>query len=230
MSRTFKLGIVIPDANTTMEPELPVWIPTKLELRTVRVKRPGGMLRREDLPAELERVAQAGADLAGFGPDLVVMGCTAAGFLAGPDGDAQFCERLSHTSGAPVVSAAGSMVKILREKKVSRVALVSPYGPLVNNALREFLARTGFTITRFEGFEVAGIKELLALRAQDVADRARRAVTDDSQALFVACSQLPTYGALEQLERETQRPAWSSVRAVAWNACQTLGASFGDTQ
>jgi maleate cis-trans isomerase len=157
------------------------------------------------------------------------MGCTAAGFLAGPQGDAEFCARLSEASGAPVVSAAGSMVKVLRAKSVRQLAVVSPYGPLVNDALRHFLFSSGFGITRFEGFEVGGIKELLALSARDVADRARRAVTDDSDAVFVACSQLPTYGMLDELENETHRPAWSSVRAIAWNACLTLGVDFGAT-
>jgi maleate cis-trans isomerase len=37
-------------------------------------------------------------------------------------------------------------------------------------------------------------------------------------ALFIACTQLPTHEVLDGLEREFKRPAWSSIRATAWQA------------
>jgi maleate cis-trans isomerase len=39
-------------------------------------------------------------------------------------------------------------------------------------------------------------------------------------ALFIACSQLPTRAILGGLEHELGRPAWSSIRATAWQTSQ----------
>jgi maleate cis-trans isomerase len=41
-----------------------------------------------------------------------------------------------------------------------------------------------------------------------------------SDAMFIACSQLPTRAILGDLEREFGRPVWSSIRATAWAACR----------
>jgi maleate cis-trans isomerase len=40
----------------------------------------------------------------------------------------------------------------------------------------------------------------------------------DCDALFIGCSQLPTHAILSDLQREFDRPAWSSIRATAWDA------------
>jgi maleate cis-trans isomerase len=36
--------------------------------------------------------------------------------------------------------------------------------------------------------------------------------------VFIACSQLPTYAIIGDLERELAIPVWSSIRATAWQA------------
>jgi maleate cis-trans isomerase len=43
-------------------------------------------------------------------------------------------------------------------------------------------------------------------------------------ALFIACSQLPTRDILSGLERDLGRPAWSSIRATAWHASRRMPA------
>ena len=218
----------MPASNTTLEAELPLWFPVPVRLVAARIRRPSGMLRQEDLPAERLRVAAASAELAEHRPDVVIMGCTAAGFLAGPDGDREYCDDLKKATGSPTVSAAGSMVATLHDRHAHHVSILSPYGPLVNGALRSFLDQAGFTISAFEGFEVSGVEELLAIDENRVRQKALLAADAPSDAIFVACSQLPTHGILGALARDTGRPAWSSVKAACWNACRTLGISIKD--
>jgi maleate cis-trans isomerase len=40
-------------------------------------------------------------------------------------------------------------------------------------------------------------------------------VTDRHEALFIACSQLPTLGILEALRRDLGIPVWTSIAATA---------------
>ena len=68
--------------------------------------------------------------------DLVIYGCTAAGFLGGPDEQCRMVERLRERTGAIVVSTAGAMVDALRSGGVSETAVVTPYLQPVNDGLR----------------------------------------------------------------------------------------------
>jgi len=221
-----KVGLVMPASNTTLEPELREWFSVPIELSIERINR-ATMLRPQDLPAERERVRAAGKALVKRRPDVVIMGCTAAGFLAGLDGDIEFCEDLQRETGAPTVSAAGSMLAALRESNAKTVTVLTPYGPVVNEGLRNYLTQGGLEIAAFEGFEVASVQELMAIDETDVTRRATYAASlASSDAIFVACSQLPTYRVLSSLARQTQRPAWSSIKAVAWSACLAIGLSI----
>jgi maleate cis-trans isomerase len=42
----------------------------------------------------------------------------------------------------------------------------------------------------------------------------------DCDALFIGCSQLPTFAILSNLAAEFDRPAWSSISATAWDAAR----------
>jgi len=44
----------------------------------------------------------------------------------------------------------------------------------------------------------------------------------DCDALFIACSQLPTYDILDSLQAEFGRPVWSSIKATAWQIGNAL--------
>ena len=47
-------------------------------------------------------------------------------------------------------------------------------------------------------------------------------MTPDADALFIACSQLPTRDILDDLERDFGKPVWSSIKATAWHAQRVL--------
>jgi maleate cis-trans isomerase len=44
----------------------------------------------------------------------------------------------------------------------------------------------------------------------------------DCDAMFIACSQLPTHAIVDGLRREMGRPVWSSIQASAWQTEKRL--------
>jgi maleate cis-trans isomerase len=62
-----------------------------------------------------------------------------------------------------------------------------------------------------------------------VVAQARETMDDQCDALFIACSQLPTRPVVGPLEKEFKRPVWSSIRATAWRACGTLGVALNES-
>jgi maleate cis-trans isomerase len=210
MTATFNVGLMVPINNTTMERELPAWMPAGSTCRTLRIPRGKGLLTPETLPAYK---AQALALAAGFAVpeiDVVAYGCTAAGFISGPAGDAQLARELTAITGKRVVTTARSMVLALQESKARDIALVTPYLDAVNEQLQAFLLDGGIRVRRFNSFYAANVEELGRIEADAVAQLARKTMDDTCDALFVACAQLPTYEILDALRQEFGRPVLSS--------------------
>lgn len=224
MSEALHVGLMVPSNNTTMERELLTWLPAGSTCATLRIPRGKGMLTKEALP---DYVAQALSLAKAFddpGVDVVAYGCTAAGFISGPAGDAALQSDLAHVTGKNVVTTARSMVLALQETGVRNIALVTPYLDAVNIQLKAFLADGGINVKRFNSFYAKNTDELGSIEAHQVAKLARETMGDDCEALFIGCSQLPTCEILGDLEREFGRPAFSSIQVTARRAQQTVAA------
>ena len=224
MSEALHVGLMVPANNTTMERELLAWLPAGSTCKTVKIPRGKGLLTKEVLP---EYVAQALMLAQGFNHpdvDVVAYGCTAAGFISGPAGDAALQADLANVTGKNVVTTARSMVLALQEAGVRHIALVTPYLEPVNVQLKAFLTDGGISVKSFNSFYAQNTDELGRIEAHQVAKLARDTMRDDCEALFIGCSQLPTVDILGDLEREFGRPAFSSIQVTAKQARRAASA------
>ena len=64
--------------------------------------------------------------------------------------------------------------------------------------------------------------KLGSIASPEVARLARETMRDDCDALFIACSQLPTRDIVAPLQRDFGRPVWSSIQATAWQTQRVL--------
>lgn len=228
MSKALKIGLMVPANNTTMEGEMLQWLPAGATCRTLRIPRQPGLLTKATLPAYVDQAMKLAEQFAEDPVDLVVYGCTAAGILAGPERDAEIAGSLTKITGSPCVTTANSMVVSLQEAHAHDIALVTPYSAEVNEQLKALLARSSIGVRRMSSFEAPTVEELGRIDSGQVAARARETMGDDCDALFIACSQLPTRSVVGPLEKEFRRPVWSSIKATAWRACGELGVPLRD--
>jgi maleate isomerase len=222
MATRIKTLIVVPENNSTMEPEISALCPALAPLEVARVKRPPRTLLLEDLPAYAEATLDAVTPFTSERWDLVIYGCTAAGFLGGPGSNALMVKSLHELTCAPVVSTAGAMVDVLRDAGVFETAVVTPYLQPVNDGLRHYLEASGIQVETLNSFFCKTTAELGAVTEDEVIELARRTVTKQSKSLFLACSQLPTLNAIAQLRRELDIPVWSSIQATAWASARAV--------
>jgi maleate cis-trans isomerase len=222
--RAMKIGLMVPANNTTMEGELTAWLPPGSTVTTVKIPRGPGLLTRGSIPAYRDSaVALARTHFAGSGLDMIAYGCTAAGFISGPAGDTELARLVSEAAGLPVVTTARAMVNALQADGAKRVAVVTPYQDAVNTQLTAFLASGGIDVVRLATFRAPDVDALGRITANEVRDLARTTMGGDCDALFIGCSQLPTHAILGGLAAEFARPAWSSIRATAWDAVRQHG-------
>ena len=218
-----KVGLMVPANNTTMEVELAAWLPAGSTVTTVKIPRGQGLLTKETLPAYRDSaITLAREHFADGKHDLIAYGCTAAGFMAGPQRDAEVAAEISGLTGKPVVTTASAMTAALEDLGARRVTVVTPYLDPVNERLKAFIEASGIAVENLASFRAETVDALAAITPAQIVDLARTAMSPASDAMFIACSQLPARAILGDLEREFGRPVWSSIRATAWAAERQL--------
>jgi Arylmalonate decarboxylase len=126
-SPKLKALLVVPDTNTTMLPEIAAHWPALGEVIRVGIPRPPRPIVVSDLAEYRAATLAAVRPLIKARPDIVLYGCTTAGFLAGPAGDREMCDALADAVGVPAVTTAYAMVEALRHANIQRPAVVTPY-------------------------------------------------------------------------------------------------------
>ena len=220
------VGLMVPGNNTTMEPELLGWLPEGSSCRTLRVPRGKGTLTPADLPDYLAEALKLARDFADEDIDLLVYGCTAAGFMGGLARDRALATDLAKVTGKRVVTTASAMIAALAYLGAARIAVITPYQDEVNERLRGFLAEAGIAVDVLSTFGASTVEELAAIKSEQIVDRALEVVRPGVDALFIACSQLPTHAIIPQLECDLEIPVWSSIRATAWQAMRVKPVAF----
>lgn len=213
--RALRVGLMVPANNTTMEPELLGWLPAGSTCHTLRIPRGAGLLTAETLPAYKQAAIELGRQFAQQDIDVIAYGCTAAGFILGPAGDDEISARLAEVSGKPVVTTASAMVRALNALGASSISLLTPYQDDVNDRLRDFLGSGAIGVRHFDSFYAADVVALGQITEAQVAARAEPLCQGDVQALFIACSQLPTLHIVEPLAAAWGRPVLSSIQVTA---------------
>lgn len=214
-AKPLRIGLMIPSNNTTMEGELLQWLPEGSSCRTLRVHSGPVMLTREGIPDYVRKSLDLARIFNEDPPDIVVYGCTAAGFLSGQAKDAEIAAALADLTGKPAVTTSSSMVGCLRESGAKQIAVVTPYIDALNQQLRAVLESSGITVRRLETFNASTTEELGRITGDMVAALARETMQADCDAMFIACTQLPTRAIIGPLARGFGRPVLSSIQATA---------------
>jgi len=217
--KKLKVILVVPATNTTMESEVRALWPEIDELHRVGIPRPMRPIVASDLPEYREHTLKAVAPYQKIGADIVMYGCTTAGFLAGPEGDREMQQALARAVDAPAVTTASSMVEAMQQAGVSRPAIVTPYLKPSNDGLVRFLAAKGVQVSTLDSlfftttqqYDQVTQAQVLALAEQTGRDRG-------ADCLFIACTQLPTLSILDLLRGRLNKPVFGAIQATVANA------------
>jgi maleate cis-trans isomerase len=218
MKHPINLGLMVPMNNTTMERELLAWLPKGSTCTTLKIPRGKGLLTSDTLPQYIAQAVSLAEEFARYEIDVVAFGCTAASFLSGPKGDAELARTIAQVTGKPTVTTAHSMAVALKALQAKNIAVVTPYADAVNDLLKAFIECEDINVRRLSSFNVANVEELAAIPSSAVADRAKTVMGQDCDALFIACSQLPTFDIIKPLEQVFQKPVLSSIQVTAQQA------------
>lgn len=172
----------------------------------------------------MEEASKAAArDVGMVEPDVVVYGCTSGSFFEGPEWNKKICAQLTEITGAPTVTTAGAMAECLQAGGHKKVAVVTPYVELTNERLKDFLRAHGIKVTHLGTFDMLDMFDHAKILPEEIYRKVKESDSDDTEALFVACTQLRALEVLDLLERDLGKPVYSAVQASAWQAFQAMG-------
>jgi maleate isomerase len=216
------IGVVAP-FDMALDRELWRWTPDLVSLYFTRTPHVDGTvnLGLAEALADLDVIAAACRDVSVPAPAVTAYVCTAGSFVAGPAGEARLRAAMEAGGAREAITTSGAMVEAVRALGAGRVAVATPYDAPLTERLVQFLAEAGVetTGTRHLGME-AGIWRV---GADAVRALARELPLDGADAVFLACTNLPTYDVIPSLEAELNVPVLSANLVTMWAALRRLG-------
>ncbi len=218
---SYRIGLLVPSSNTTVEPEFYRALPANVTLHTARLFltqiTPESILRMvEDLEAQSRLLASADVD-------AIVLGATAPSFLKGAGYDREVISRIEKATGKPATTTSTALLRALRYLDAKRIVLGSAYTDKVNAIAQGFLEANGFKVVAARGLGMVDNLAVGRLGPESAYELARGAAAVDADAVVLACTNWRSMDVIERLERELGKPVLSTTQVSVWDALRLVG-------
>ncbi|MDH3712495.1 MAG: Asp/Glu racemase [Gammaproteobacteria bacterium] len=178
---------------------------------------PASLTAMEPLITETAELILPGDEL-----DVLAFGCTSASMVLGEELVGERLKSAKPTAKTTnPISAAFAAFDALGAK---RIAVLTPYRRDVNDIVREYIEKRGYTVPVFGSFNEEHDPTAAAIDA----DSLRNAVATitagrDVDAVFVSCTSIRLVDAVAGIENDTGIPTTSSNHAMAWHCLRLAG-------
>lgn len=155
--------------------------------------------------------------------DHLVLGMSSQSFMGGERGSFALLDHLRETSGVEVTQGAQAAEAAFREVGVKKIALVTPYFPIIEkNAVSYFEAR-GFEVTHVEGLKCRSIIEVASQSPETLRAAVAKANESRPDAILQLGTNLPFGRLAAELEQELAKPVWAVGTVIYWKALRAMG-------
>jgi maleate isomerase len=234
MAGSYRIGLIVPSSNTTMETELPEMLqrrsriePESFTFHSSRVRMQH--VTKEELAQMVGDSDRCALELSDARVDVMAYACLIAIMSQGAGAHEQSERRLAEVAAenggtAPVVSSAGALVRGIRALGVSRVAIVTPYMKPLTSVVIEYLNDAGIDVVDSISLEIPNNLEVGAHDPQRLPEIAGRLDLASAEALVLsACVQMRSLPSIQQAEDALGLPVLSASVATAFEVLDRLG-------
>ncbi len=220
----FQVGVLVPMGSTVHEAEFSRMPHDQVEFRFAGFALPPSV--SPTFCAELaDAVKEPMHVLRRWGADVMLLGCTTASMKCE---DTPWRSRLEDLAQVPLLTAAGASREAFAALGLRRVIVATPYGPTSNAIIRDFLAASAIDIVRLEGMNLDDTVEHWAatvpsLSAAHVLSYSIALETNGSDGLYLPCTGMTSVSVIDAYEKQTGKPATSSVQAGYRSVLAVLG-------
>jgi len=233
MTRTYRIGQIVPSSNTTMETEIPAILRAREAVAPERFTFHSSRMRmkkvtQEELAAMDADSDRCAAELADAQVDVLGYACLVAIMSMGKGYHCQSQTRLEAVTAregaaAPVVTSAGALVDALKVLGARRIAMVAPYVKPLMQMVSDYIEHEGFEVKDAIALEIPDNLEVGRRDPMALVDVYKRLDLRDVDVLVLSsCVQMPSLEAIAVVERECGLPVTSAAVSTTYQMLKKL--------
>ena len=228
-----KFGVLGPSTNTIVQPEFDdMRVPGVTNHYSRIVVENASAVSDETFMAGTmviaEQTSEAVRGVMTCNPDYLVMGMSAITFYGGAEGAVAFRKRIEEQSGLRISIGSESVVAAIRAiGGIGTVALLSPYYPVANREVRNFLSDHGIATARDECLRCPSWTAIAEVTPDVIDQSISRLDGDDVDAIVQVGTNLCMARQAATLEEKLGKPVIAINTATYWHALRSAGIDDG---
>ncbi|MGG1660201.1 maleate cis-trans isomerase family protein [Brevibacillus sp. NRS-1366] len=234
MNKEYRIGLIVPSSNTTMEKEIPAMLQWRSQIEpnetfTFHSSRMRMMhVTKEELSQMDADSDNCAVELSDARCDALAYACLVAIMCQGPGYHSVSEERLSKVvkengGAANVISSAGALIEGINALEAKKVAIITPYMKSLTNLVIEYIESTGIEVTDSISLEVSDNLAVGRLDPLRLVDIAKDLNTNNADAVVLsACVQMQSLPAIQKVENAIELPVLSAATATVHKLLKSL--------
>jgi maleate isomerase len=234
MSRTYRIGQIVPSSNTTMETEIPAMLRAREQVLPERFSFHSSRMRmqkvtREELAAMDRDSDRCALELSDGRMDVMGYACLVAIMSMGLGYHRESERRLhavtvANQKPAPVVSSAGALVEGLKALGARRVSILTPYLKPLTQLVVDYIEHEGIAVHDSLSLEIADNLQVGAQDPKAPAELVRRLDTKGVDVVVIsACVQMPSLASIQVAQDNLGLPVVSAAVCTTYAMLKRLG-------
>jgi len=216
------IGVVVP-YDFALDRELWRWVPHDISLHVTR-------MAYVPLAATMEMaihvsdpalVARGATEVRVVCPLVTAYACTSGSFVGGLAGEAALVAAMKEAGAPAAVTTSGALLTALRHLGINRLATATPYTADLTAGLTGYLREAGIDVVAAAGLGLTS--EIWTVPYDVTAQLVRDTDRADAEAVFISCTNLPTYDVIARLEAELGKPVLTANQVTMWSSLTMAG-------
>ncbi|QQK74728.1 aspartate/glutamate racemase family protein [Salicibibacter cibarius] len=234
MKNNYRVGLIVPSSNTTMETEIPAMLNRRVKegyegyftFHSSRMRMKN--VDKDELTRMDKDSERCAVELSDAKCDVLAYACLVAIMCQGP-GYHQISEdkltKVTEENGGPtnVVSSAGALIQGIKELKSKKVAIITPYMKPLTNQVIDYIESADIQVTDSISLEVSdniAVGQLDPFNLINIVDDLDHSEAD--AVVLSACVQMPSLSAIQKVEDKIGKPVLSAGTATVHQILKSL--------
>jgi len=216
-----KLGFILMSTDLAAEGDFFDMVPNDVAVHITRLKT-DDYTTNETLSRHIDFMADAASRIQpDTKPDVISYSCTSGSIVIG---EAKIKAEIK--KGAPYaipMTLVTGVVDALKELKINKIVVGTPYLDEINTKEAEFLFNKGFTVIDIQGLNLSTGIEFGKVTPEYWIKFAEEINHDEAEAIFLSCGGIRSTEVIDEIEKRVGKPVITSNQAQFWSCLRKAG-------
>jgi maleate isomerase len=155
--------------------------------------------------------------------DHLILGMSSQSYMGGEKGSFALLEQLQKLSGVDVTMGAQSAEQAFKLCGAKRIALLTPYYPVIEQNATDYFTARGFEVVHVEGLKCKSIIHVASIGYAELQAGVMRCLESKPDAILQLGTNLHFCYVAADAERWLKLPVFSSGTVIYWSALRKMG-------